>query len=602
MIPNIKKGSYMRDLLVYLAGKGKENEHRDQRVIAGDVVTRTVFGGPITTAQAAEMARLLDSPRQTVLRGEPVLTTDRAKARTLMAQGMDQREAMQAATKDVNTWHCSLSLRPEEGQLSEETWAAIADDFMELMGFAGRDDGVPDVRWGAIAHGLNKGGGDHIHIAMGVVRPDGSIADLFQDYTRAQKACNVLEHRYGLEVLASREEGGTERATKPAERARQEREGAPETDREAMQRRVRALAVAAGSEAEWVREMRAAGIMPKAYYEKGGRETVTGYSVEWRPDRGADGRREKTLTFSGLRLGKDMTLPQLRRWAGWDQSPKAATEALAEWNKATDSRGRPQISSPLDEQQAIAELAQWSAYMRTIPVDDRAAWAEAAGRTSGLFAAASAATEYAPGPLDRLSRRLAAASDLDAHKRPERPIHDTQIKAVARMLWIKKGQSAADMALIYALMDCLLAVRDMMTATERARTAEKASKAARQTLAEIHMRADGIDPTKPYITEKGSPPWLAQTQAAVVVDGLDSEAAQADMREAYASWNARRLASMEVLPYNDRGQIIDRVPAASKPAPAKPRDRKLSPTQEAALHQARTPQRRGHDQDRGFGR
>ncbi|MEV0047996.1 relaxase/mobilization nuclease domain-containing protein [Nocardia rhamnosiphila] len=602
MIPNIKKGSYMRDLLVYLAGEGKANEHHNQRVIAGDVVTQAVFGGRITTAQAAEMARLLDSPRQTVLRGEPVLTTDRGKARALIAQGMDRREALAAATRDVNTWHCSLSLNPTEGQLSDETWAAIAHDFMREMGYAHREDEVPDVRWGAFHHGLNEGGGDHIHIAMGVVRPDGSIADLFEDYTRAQKACNVLEHRYGLEVLASREEGGAERATTPAERARKEREGAPETDREAMQRRVRALAVAASSEAEWVREMRAAGIMPRAYYEKGSRESVTGYSVEWRPDRGADGRREKTLTFSGLRLGKDMTLPQLRRWAGWDQSPEAAAEALAEWNKATDSRGRPQISSPLDEQQAIAELAQWSAYMRTIPIGDRAAWAEAAGRTSGLFAAASAATEYAPGPLDRLSRRLAAASELDAHKRPERPIHDTQIKAVARMLWIKKGQSAADMALIYALMDCLLAVRDMMAATDRARTAVKASDAARQTLAEIHMRADGIDPTKPYITEKGSPPWLAQTQAAVVVDGLDSAAAQADMREAYAAWDARRLASMEVLPYNERGQIIERTPSATRPVPAKQRDRKLSPTQEAALRQARTPKRPGREPDRGHGR
>lgn len=602
MIPNIKKGSYMRDLLVYLAGKGKENEHRDQRVIAGDLVTRTVFGGRITTARAAEMARLLDSPRQTVLRGEPVLTTDRAKARTLIAQGMDRREALEAATRDVNTWHCSLSLRPEEGQLSEKTWAAIADDFMELMGFAGRGDGVPDVRWGAIAHGLNKGGGDHIHIAMGVVRPDGSIADLYQDYPRAQKACNVLEHRYGLEVLASREEGGAERATKPAERARMEREGAPETDREAMQRRVRALAVAAGSEAEWVRELRAAGIVPKAYYEKGGRDAVTGYSVEWRPDRGADGRREKTLTFSGLRLGKDMTLPQLRKWAGWDQSPEAAAEALAEWNKATDSRGRPRISSPLDEQQAIAELAQWSEYMRTIPVDDRAAWAEAAGRTSGIFAAASVATEYAPGPLDRLSRRLASASELDAHKRPERPVHGTQLKAVARMLWIKKGQSAADLALMYAMMDCLLAVRDMMNATERARTAEKASAAARATLAEIHMRADGIDPTKPYITEKGSPPWLAQTQAAVVVDGLDSAAAQADMRAAYETWNSRRLTSMEALPYNERGQIIEHTPAPKRTGPAKNTSRKANPAQETARRQVRAPQPPGRDQDRGFGR
>jgi hypothetical protein len=239
-MPNIKKGSYMSNLLVYLAGKGRANEHRDQRVIAGDTVVEAIYGGrPLSTMQAAELARLLDSPRQLILRGAPVPSVDRAKARALMEQGMDRAAAVAEATRDHNTWHCSLSLSPEEGTLSDETWAAIAHDFMQMMGFAHRDDDVPDTRWSAIHHGLNAGGGDHIHIAMAVVRSDGSCASLYLDQVRAQQACNRLEHKYGLQVLASREERGTERATTPAERARQERIGAPETDREAMERRVR---------------------------------------------------------------------------------------------------------------------------------------------------------------------------------------------------------------------------------------------------------------------------------------------------------------------------------------------------------------------------
>lgn len=32
-------------------------------------------------------------------------------------------------------WHCSLSLRAEEGDLSDERWAEIANDFMDEMGF-----------------------------------------------------------------------------------------------------------------------------------------------------------------------------------------------------------------------------------------------------------------------------------------------------------------------------------------------------------------------------------------------------------------------------------------------------------------------------------
>ncbi|MEV3965643.1 hypothetical protein AB0M34_33010 [Nocardia sp. NPDC050193] len=83
-----------------------------------------------------------------------------------------------------------------------------------------------------------------------------------------------MEHKYGLQVLASREERGTERATTPAERARQERIGAPETDREAMERRVGAIAAAASSDAEWLRELRGVGILPRLRWEKGGQEEV----------------------------------------------------------------------------------------------------------------------------------------------------------------------------------------------------------------------------------------------------------------------------------------------------------------------------------------
>ncbi|MBF6370894.1 hypothetical protein IU469_35145, partial [Nocardia puris] len=122
-----------------------------------------------------------------------------------------------------NTCHCSLALHPDEGALSDEKWQAIATDFMREMGFVDAGDAVPDVRWAAVHHGPNRNGCDHIHIAMSVVRADGSLVDMMYDRPRSQRAAGRVERKHGLRVLASRETGETEAATTPAERAYMQR-------------------------------------------------------------------------------------------------------------------------------------------------------------------------------------------------------------------------------------------------------------------------------------------------------------------------------------------------------------------------------------------
>lgn len=588
-MPNIRKGAYMRQLLWYLAGPGRKNEHRDQRVLAGDVVTMAVYAGRISQAQAVELARLLDSPRQTLLRGAPVLVTDYKQAKQLIAEGMDRKAAYEQATSDHNTWHCSLTLDASEGQLSDETWRAIADDFMQLMGFTGRADGVPDARWAAIHHGLNESGGDHIHLAMGVVRPDGSLADRYLDYLRAQEACNKLEHKYGLQVLASREEGGAERATKPAERARAERLGAPETDREALRRRVRALAVAAGSEAEWVREVQLAGIIIKPYFAKGGMEEVTGYSVELPPRTNRDGKVEKQITYSGLRLAKDLTLPAIRSWASWDRSFEAREEALTVWREITASshsgrRGASGIDSRMSEQQVMTELARFSVYARSIPVDDHDAWAKLASQSAGLFEVLSVQNETRPGPLNQLARQLARVGQQSTDTRRPWGVHGSGLRHVARMLWATKSPRTSNVALVEAMVECLLAVREMLEATDRARTAALMLTETRRALTEIHMRAAGLDPSKPHISNYGSPVWAAAKRADRVLDGGDRAAAEAEINEAYDGWNMRRIAlsATDRVSYDERGQIVREVRPRKVTAPKpKPVQRASAPSTDA---------------------
>lgn len=542
MIPNIVKGSDIKKLMWYLAGPGKHNEHRDQRVLAGDAVTMAVYRGPIDTARAWELGRLLDSPRQVLLSGEPVLSVSHKKARALMEQGVDRKAAYAAASSDENTWHCSLSLNAEEGTLEDATWERIANDFMREMGFADRDDDVPDTRWAGVHHGLSIKGNDHIHIAMARVRPDGSVADVFRDYPRAQAACRMLEERYGLRLLFSREWGDTERATKPAERARAQRTGAPETDREALRRRVRGAAVAAGSEGEWLRALRAEGIIVSPRWAAGGGE-VEGYRVQLPARKNLEtGAWERSITYGGLRLGKDLTLPSLRKWAPWDHSAAARADALEEWRRAGAGKttNRPRSVDPLAQREAIDELRKFSDAARKIPVEDRSGWANLASQTSGLFAAASTRTETRPGPLDRLSRQLARAGQMPAHQRRPSPTRNVMPRAVARMLWAQTNPEAASMALVYALTELLLTVRETLAATDRAAASAAMASEARKALTEVHMRAAGIDPARPYDKSKGSPAWAAAMRASAVVDRLDPRAVEDQILDAQAMASARR--------------------------------------------------------------
>lgn len=566
MNPNITKGADMAHLLRYLAGKGKHNEHRDQRVIAGDVVSMSVFAGRIDIPRATELAKLLDSPRMTLLKGAPVLVTSYKKANALIAQGWDKKAAFAEATTDEHVWHCSLALKASEGELSDEKWAAISRDFLTEMGYIGRDD-VPDVRWAAVRHGLSANGNDHVHLALSVVRPDGSLIDVYRDRNRAQAATNVLEHRYGLEVLASREEEiGTERGTKPGEQARAKRLEEPATDRERLRRTVRALVSATTSEAEWVRAMKDEGLLVRPRFAEGGQDEVTGYSVKL-PTRRARVSEErfgaepvKSLWYGGGKLSKDLTLSAVRGWAGWDQSDEAREAAVEEWRRWERPRsGQAMTENTMTEKDTIAMLGHWTGYINTIPATDRDAWAKAASQTSGLFAAMSEATERKPGPLDRLSRQLARAGELPAHRRRPQPVHGAAMRSAARMLWSMKSPASANLALMYALVDCLLAVREMLRETERLRASMAMASEARKALTHVHMRAAGMDPEQPYLRDEGTTAWASAMRASIVVDGLDPTETEAEIRTKTQVWKARYAADVARpgrMNYDRNGQIM----------------------------------------------
>lgn len=425
MMPNITRGAKIVGLMVYLQGPGKANEHENQHVIGGhsSIMSRPDISGVLDAGTAKSIGQQIDGPRRAF--GVEVTRMRKGKAASQFGRGGTATLARDAAVDDVNVWHCSLSLSPEEGPLSDEKWQAIAADFMKEMGFDDPASPRASARWVAVRHGLSgtpssATRNDHIHIAASVVREDGTKVSTWNDRPRAQKAANAIEHRHGLQVLQSREQELGARGIKPAEQARMSRAGRTESERETLARRVRAAATASKSEAEFVRRVRAGGVLVRPRFSKGDRSHVEGYSVALRPDRSASGKDATPIFYGGGRLGKDLTLPRLRK--EWEDSPTASSEAVDEWRSARRERpaARPgreaKMLDPKLLDRAARDIAAWNKYLASIPVTDRAQWARAAGRTAGVFDAWSVRTEATPGPLAHAAKQLARSSQIPAHQ------------------------------------------------------------------------------------------------------------------------------------------------------------------------------------------
>lgn len=292
MMPNVVRGDRMAGLLTYLTGPGRANEHTEPHLVAGDEAMMAWHDDDeLGRDSALAIARHLDRPRT----------------------------AYDVDVKGGHVWHCSLSLRADEGALTDEQWGAIARDFITAMEFDDNEGTKAPCRWVAVRHGVSKNGNDHIHIAVNLVREDGTKASTHHDFRRAQTAARALEARYGLEELESVRAERSTRGYNPAEREAQARararakyertrtkqgtempawehlEGADRQARIASELRtdqpryllalkVRGCATAAQDEAEFVRRLRREGLIVRPRFADGRTDVITGFSVAERPE------------------------------------------------------------------------------------------------------------------------------------------------------------------------------------------------------------------------------------------------------------------------------------------------------------------------------
>lgn len=397
MIPNVTKGGDMHGLVRYLVSSPdvdrlsrnpQMNAHTDPHVISGDPFLVAWYGTQVLDGAAAgEIATYLDKPRR--VHGTEVRTGCWQQNPETGAREAVRDVDGHQVYRNQHVWHCSLSLAPGEGPLSGEQWDAVATDFAARMGFTAVSGHAP-ARWVAIHHGASKGGHDHIHIAASMVREDGTRWEgRLRDFPKSQQVCRDLEARYGLVAVDGRQHGTVGKGVRPVERRVAEQSGQLVTARAELAHRVRAAAVASTSEAEWVRRVRACGVVIKPRFVAGSVDVVAGYRVALRPQSGAD----RLNFYGGGQLGNDLSLPRVRE--NWPEpSVEQADAASAEW-QATFRGQPPAVAKTAGEirlgktapEVASRYLTAFSDRLQTVPATDRVGWSDAARDISGALSA-----------------------------------------------------------------------------------------------------------------------------------------------------------------------------------------------------------------------
>lgn len=498
MIVKVTRGARMSGLVYYLLGEGRHEEHTEQRVIAASVGIEVPLGRELSASEARDLVLQLNTP--------------------MALYGREIRRG--------HVWHLSMSNRDDDRPLSEEQWAEAVRHVMAKVGFDDADKAP--APWAAFHHGRSASGNDHVHVAVCLVREDGTEADTHGDYFRLSDAARELEERFGLVVVAGRHGQTATRWPGRAEWEITERQGGLEQPgpghsddpvslprmlvaREDLAVIVRGVAAASRDEAEFVRRLWDAGIETRARTAAGDTSQVAGYAV-----RPIDTER----WWAGGKLAKDLSLPSLRR----DWEP--VTDQVAAWRRpqrdAGALRGR-DVDDLSDEQRAGLEGREWEAvpngqwelaarWARSATDDITSGAADhssVADRAAGLAAALSARLEPTEqGPLRHLAHELSRYPHprRTAPPRGETPRFRAALATAATVALqgTRTGQTAAVLALVIELVrlaDTLAQLHETRQHLEYARALRRSTAPVAASLPTAHVSADseppGIDPGVP---------------------------------------------------------------------------------------------------------
>ena len=422
MIPHVTKGHSMVGLVRYLVGGGRHNEHTDQHVVASSGALWMEWGGQLDASDAKALGRVVDADwRVRVVRERAVarsVTAERSGAVALIERPepepgfVDEAwngEGDQPGPQRPSVFHVSLSLSADEGQLNDETWSRIATKFVQEMGFDGDSDRSRNCQWVAIRHGASTAGNDHLHIAVCLVRRDGTWASTHHDYQRAQSTARQLEREFGLRELHPGElEHGMPGYT-PGEQRRAIVAGEEEPERVRLARVVRAVGHRVNTERDFVAGLLGEGVRVRPRWADGGRDEVVGYSVRLRDGGG--------IWLGGGRLASDLTLPRLRE--RWEATEKQRADALPLWRGSAAAGRGGHVESPRSRvtwESVATDLSAINKRLHSVDPSNQVEWSAAAAEGAAVAAELAIRSRgQVSGQCGRLADRLAR----EAHQAPE---------------------------------------------------------------------------------------------------------------------------------------------------------------------------------------
>lgn len=396
---------YGRDvggLMRYLYGAGKKDEHTDQHLV-GSWDRDPARHEPPVFVKADGSTRISVAG----LAGE---LTDPVSA----AVGM--------SITDPHVYHLVLSTKGGvDRDLSDDEWATIAADMMDVAGIAPAGDPL-GCRWVAVRHGKSVEGNDHVHVVATLARQDGTKPRIWGDYQALRLCGQKWERELGLTMTADGDH--TARISPPqGEREKEAREGITTPRRVVLARKVADAASAGTDDESFFANLKSVGLMVNKRMSTTNPGEVTGFSVGLPGHRDRDG---KQVFYSGSKLD-GQSLPKLR--AKW------VTTSGAELN--TGDRDQVYEAAGKAFKNAAATLDSG-----TLSPGQAAGVANAAGQATTAWAAAQERRAGYDGPLTASAEQLARAG------RPSQPTESSSpaagLAVAGQMLYLLKSSARSD--------------------------------------------------------------------------------------------------------------------------------------------------------------
>lgn len=184
--------------------------------------------------------------------------------------------------------------------------------------------------------------------------------------------------------------------------------------REELARRVEDAAARTGSEAEFVRALRAEGVLVRPRFVKGSRDHVAGYSVALRPETAG----ARPVWFAGGKVARGLALSALRE--RWGESAEDRAAATAVWREKNPGPvpvvpGVPAgVRESVSAESAARMMRVFADELARIEPQDVAAWATVAREAGGVAAAFARRLEPGGGPITDAARALSASAQTAA--------------------------------------------------------------------------------------------------------------------------------------------------------------------------------------------